>query len=80
MYGRVYADMRSVYAYIYLLQEYGQYIDWMNYQCYASQWCYHTDACASALRDISQEPGVGADRLVLGANSGHDDFLKGSVK
>jgi hypothetical protein len=64
------------------MQEYSKYIDWMNYQCYASQWCYSVDIelCASSLHDITQQQGVGAEKLVLGANSGHDDFLKGEIK
>ena len=68
---------------------FGKYVDWLNYQTYASQWCQPgTDSAANiqALRTCQYalselvDLGIEPEKLVLAANSGHDDLLKGKTR
>ena len=70
-----------MHAYLKLMRNktFGKYIDWANYQTYASQWCLGgVDDCYQAVSTLEQA--IGAHKLVLAANSGHDELSKGAVR
>ena len=58
--------------------EYGEYVDWVNYQLYASRWCplpnnlglYSNAGCANAVMQLAEIVG-GPQKLLAGGNSAH---------